>query len=91
MKTIVTDISLEIAHNDHAPCPTHEGQWFSKSTGDCSCGSRHHIQDLANARLQAKLCPECGSSNVRFYRVGSNWDPGDSEPAADCYACGWGY
>lgn len=47
--------------------------------------------DLANARLRAKLCPECGSSNVSFYYVGSTWDPGDAEPAADCRDCGWGY
>lgn len=47
--------------------------------------------DLANARLQANLCPECGSSNVRWYYVGSNFDPGDAEPAADCRDCGWGY
>lgn len=47
--------------------------------------------DLANARLRAKLCPECGSANTRFYYRGSTTDPGDAEPAADCFDCNWGY
>ena len=25
----------------HAPCPTHDGQHFHRSTGACSCGSSH--------------------------------------------------
>lgn len=26
----------------HAPCPTHSGQWYNKSTGACSCGASHN-------------------------------------------------
>lgn len=46
---------------------------------------------LENARLRAKLCPECGSPNVKFGYRANNWDPGDADPSADCNDCGWGY
>lgn len=27
--------------SQHAPCPTHAGQFFHKSGGYCSCGANH--------------------------------------------------
>lgn len=47
--------------------------------------------DLVNARLQAGLCPECGSRNIHKYRRPVPGDPGDVDGAADCRDCGWGY
>lgn len=33
--------SARQADGNHSPCPDHPGQWYNKSTGDCSCGASH--------------------------------------------------
>ena len=29
----------------HDKCPDYAGQWFHKSTGACSCGATHSLED----------------------------------------------
>lgn len=36
---------LDIAMRDLAPCPEHEGHFWHKSGGFCSCGSNHSLLD----------------------------------------------
>lgn len=49
--------------NNYAACPDHEGQWYSKDTGDCSCGSRHSPLDRTSKRAaEGGNCPSCNAS-----------------------------
>lgn len=56
----------------HTACPNHEGQWFNKSTGDCSCGSNHHRWASPNnpggygkkSASLGKTCPTCSGARA---------------------------
>jgi hypothetical protein len=45
-----TEALQRTAAETHSPCPDHPGQWFNKSTGDCSCGGNHRVANPLDAR-----------------------------------------
>jgi hypothetical protein len=64
---------MTIDGNTHAACPTHDGQWFHKSTGACSCGSSHSLLDrdvlLSDPWRQTEPAPEPEPESPTFQEL----------------------